>query len=55
VSTLNISGGRACLVENVGEQQCAEAESSPRGLSTILLLLAMLGATLCTTWFQRMV
>ena len=50
VTTLNISGGRPASY-NMSASRMAENGTFSDGLSTMRLLVTMLGITLCATWF----
>ncbi len=50
VSTLNISGGRPASYR-MSASRMAENGTFSDGLSTMRLFVAMLGMTLCATWF----
>ena len=51
VTTLSISGGRPGFVQDVGANSSADSGTFSEGLSTMRLLVATDGTTLCATWF----
>ena len=51
VTTVSISRRQPRLVQDVGERRAPTSGVFSEGLSTMRLLVAIDGATLCATWF----